>query len=370
MRLLTKTIILLALSFLGCPHWAYPNELNQFYENFLRHLKQDNDPELESLVRKRPDLASKSLKAVEAKIGKEDDKGKIQGYTLVANELKELIGVTSGKKDCSLAEDVYQRGLESLGAPQRIKAFCRTLRLCPSNEAAYVSLGATYRKTGVFDKAVVNFDKALSLKHDAPDALLGLGETLFEAGLFQRSLSYFEKVLAIDPENIPSRKLAAIASKQITRDKKGFLLEPEMEDELSAEQENLMCMCPQFAKVTARLRLHEITFDSESSGLSSRATKQLDELAKALNSDVLKSGHYIIEGHADNIGSQSFNRLLSLQRAEAVKSFLVNKRGIEPSILSVVGAGDLRGWTTNESTVGRRANRRIEILKVDATRAK
>ncbi len=370
MELLARAIVILALSFLASPPWAYSEELNKFYENFIYLLKHDDNAKLETLVSKNPGLAAKCLNAVEARIRKEDDKGKIQGYTMVADELKELIAVAADKKDCSFAESVYERGVGLLGAPQRIKAFSRTVRLCPGHDSAYVSLGETYRKTGDFDNAVLNYEKALSVKQDSPEALMGLGETLLDAGLFQRSLNYFGKVLAIDPENVPAKRLMAIASKQVAEDQPGFLLASEIEDKLSAGQESLMCMCPQFAKLAARLRLHEVTFEIGSAAISSKAIQQLEELATALKSDALKGGHYIIEGHADNIGLSGYNRVLSQERAEAVKSFLINKKGVSPSILSTLGAGDARSWTTNETYLGRRANRRIDILSVDTASAK
>ncbi|MDP3684896.1 MAG: OmpA family protein, partial [Ignavibacteria bacterium] len=67
-----------------------------------------------------------------------------------------------------------------------------------------------------------------------------------------------------------------------------------------------------------------------------------------------------IQGHTDNIGSDSFNQKLSEQRAETVKRFLVAK-GVAASRLSTVGVGPSNPVSNNKTAEGRSLNRRIEF---------
>jgi len=67
-----------------------------------------------------------------------------------------------------------------------------------------------------------------------------------------------------------------------------------------------------------------------------------------------------IQGHTDNIGSDSFNKKLSEQRAETVKRFLVAK-GVAASRLSTVGFGSSNPVSDNKTAEGRSLNRRIEF---------
>ena len=67
-----------------------------------------------------------------------------------------------------------------------------------------------------------------------------------------------------------------------------------------------------------------------------------------------------IQGHTDNIGSDSFNQKLSEQRAETVKRFLVAK-GVAASRLSTVGVGFSNPVSDNKTAEGRSLNRRIEF---------
>jgi OOP family OmpA-OmpF porin len=70
----------------------------------------------------------------------------------------------------------------------------------------------------------------------------------------------------------------------------------------------------------------------------------------------------VIEGHTDNVGSMEHNMKLSLQRAENVVNYLVEKFGIERSHLSAKGFGPTRRIAYNSTAEGRQKNRRINAI--------
>ena len=354
----------MALSLLACSSQLHAEGLNEFYANFLDLLKNDRASNLETLVRTNRDLASKCLNTIQTKIQGEENQEKAEAYGLVTRELEELIAVTDAAENCSLAEKIYQRGQQASVPDEKLMAFSRVVRLCPSHAAAYSGLGEIHKHKGRFDDALINYEKALALNKEDPEALLGLGETFLNAGLYQRSLPYLEGILAIEPDNRHAKRSLELCRAEIAKDNSGLLLASDISDRLRTGQERLMCMCPHFSKLNARLRLHEVTFSTSSTTLCYRAKRQLDELALALKSDTLKSGHYLIEGHCDKAGLKDYNQALSEQRARAVRKYLVDEKMVPASFLSVAGVGDSRSWTTNETTAGRRANRRIEILSV------
>lgn len=67
-----------------------------------------------------------------------------------------------------------------------------------------------------------------------------------------------------------------------------------------------------------------------------------------------------ITGHTDNVGSDDSNMALSMRRAEAVKTYLVN-RGVSADRLTTVGKGEGSPIDTNDTDIGRARNRRIEF---------
>lgn len=71
----------------------------------------------------------------------------------------------------------------------------------------------------------------------------------------------------------------------------------------------------------------------------------------------------VIEGHTDNIGSHELNDNLSLLRAESVRRYLI-KKGIGEHRISTKGYGKRKPLASNRSEMGRKLNRRTEIIIV------
>ena len=67
-----------------------------------------------------------------------------------------------------------------------------------------------------------------------------------------------------------------------------------------------------------------------------------------------------ISGHTDNAGDPGLNKALSLERAAAVRDYLVEK-GIEFEKLRIAGWGGTRPVASNATEAGRAKNRRVEL---------
>ncbi len=70
-----------------------------------------------------------------------------------------------------------------------------------------------------------------------------------------------------------------------------------------------------------------------------------------------------VGGHTDSVGSEESNKVLSDNRAKAVKAALV-QYGIKPETLTEKGYGAAKPKTTNETEDGKFQNRRIEYTAV------
>lgn len=70
----------------------------------------------------------------------------------------------------------------------------------------------------------------------------------------------------------------------------------------------------------------------------------------------------VIEGHTDANGTESANLLLSQDRADAVKEYLIRNAGVNPEKVSSVGYGESRPVASNETNEGRARNRRIDLI--------
>jgi outer membrane protein OmpA-like peptidoglycan-associated protein len=68
-----------------------------------------------------------------------------------------------------------------------------------------------------------------------------------------------------------------------------------------------------------------------------------------------------LEGHTDNTGDYAENKRLSLQRAETIKSLLV-QNSVDGSRIDTAGMGPDQPLASNDSDEGRRKNRRTELV--------
>lgn len=107
------------------------------------------------------------------------------------------------------------------------------------------------------------------------------------------------------------------------------------------------------------IRMYEVTFDNGTSILTSAARAELAELVMALRGQPRLRVR--IDGHTDAWGNPAENRRLSMERAEAVATYLA-LQGIATQRLDVRGFGETRPVESNATEAGRERNRRIEIV--------
>lgn len=69
----------------------------------------------------------------------------------------------------------------------------------------------------------------------------------------------------------------------------------------------------------------------------------------------------VITGHTDNVGTQESNQKLSLERAQTVRNWLV-ERGIASNRMRTFGRGQNEPVATNDTDEGQAQNRRIEFF--------
>lgn len=113
--------------------------------------------------------------------------------------------------------------------------------------------------------------------------------------------------------------------------------------------------------VYRKFRFPDIMFEFGQAELSNEVKKALSEVAEQARND--KTWMYLrVDGHTDSIGSVGYNMDLSIKRAIAIASYLIIKEGIDPTRVFVKGMGKSKLIADNNTTDGRRMNRRFEVL--------
>jgi outer membrane protein OmpA-like peptidoglycan-associated protein len=93
------------------------------------------------------------------------------------------------------------------------------------------------------------------------------------------------------------------------------------------------------------------------------AESLLDALVVDLTSDAGARVKITVEAHTDNVGSNAANIMLGLDRARAVRDYLVSQ-GVSADRIRVTSAGEDQPIGNNGTALGRQQNRRI-IIKRD-----
>ncbi|MBN2185369.1 MAG: OmpA family protein [Candidatus Krumholzibacteriota bacterium] len=101
-----------------------------------------------------------------------------------------------------------------------------------------------------------------------------------------------------------------------------------------------------------------ILFDVDRAALQPAAKTDLERLAVILNK--YSDTNILIEGHTDSTGSEEHNMELSRKRAEAVAAQLAAV-SVDPVRFTLVGYGEIQPIATNDTELGRKQNRRVEL---------
>lgn len=109
----------------------------------------------------------------------------------------------------------------------------------------------------------------------------------------------------------------------------------------------------------------DVLFDFDKAEIKPEATQTLDKVGTVIAQ--FPEGKVLIEGYTDSKGSPNRNLELSKRRAEAVKDWLVTKKGIAEATITTRGLGETKPVAPNanpdgsDNPKGRQQNRRVEI---------
>jgi len=119
--------------------------------------------------------------------------------------------------------------------------------------------------------------------------------------------------------------------------------------------------CPEVSQ-EVMMKLNEysktILFDSGKSSFKKQTYPVLVSITSILKE--YPYSRFLIEGHTDSDGSNEMNQTLSMNRAHAVKNYLI-ENGIKADRLEHTGFGETKPIDTNKTALGKAHNRRTEI---------
>src|SRR5829696_3838015 len=101
-----------------------------------------------------------------------------------------------------------------------------------------------------------------------------------------------------------------------------------------------------------------LLYDFDSDVVKATARDNLRALASSI--DKYKDSDLLILGHTDSVGTDAYNKSLSVRRADAAAEYLV-AQGVARARIATGGLGEEEPVATNADAAGRQRNRRVEV---------
>jgi len=106
----------------------------------------------------------------------------------------------------------------------------------------------------------------------------------------------------------------------------------------------------------------EINFDYNSAEISSKSLPSVQALGRALTNPSLSGSTFIVAGHTDAAGGDSYNQDLSDRRADSIKRYLMENYHISSTDLVTVGYGKTKLKDPNQPLS--EVNRRVQVVNM------
>lgn len=107
----------------------------------------------------------------------------------------------------------------------------------------------------------------------------------------------------------------------------------------------------------------EINFDYNSADISAKSMPSVQALGRALSNPDLKGSTFVVAGHTDAAGGETYNQDLSERRADSIKRYLVDKFGIAGTDLVTVGYGKTK--LKDPANPLADVNRRVQVVNME-----
>jgi outer membrane protein OmpA-like peptidoglycan-associated protein len=213
--------------------------------------------------------------------------------------------------------------------------------------------------------------KATALEHSRQQ--LGIADSEAERARIMADIHAQEAALAnaiAYAETMEAQKAKAEAEKQTRaaemakNEAQGQALEAERaRAELAMVMQEMAELQGQLTDRGIVLTIGDVLFATDKSDLNASAQRSMDKLAEFLQKK--QNRKLLVEGHTDNVGNDVYNQGLSERRAESVKSALL-KRGVADARVVTIGYGKDYPLATNDNAVGKKQNRRVEAIILNA----
>lgn len=251
--------------------------------------------------------------------------------------------------------------------------YARDEAIKKAQEAAYQGRHAQYlaKTISVLSEKQQNWENVI-LKFE--EILTNLSSLFNYQPSFEKGMDNGVKSLTTYIQNLKEEKKRLVEENSVLEEELNAVREreanysAELQKKLNREKKiekvkNLFT--PEEAKViyegdNLTIRLAGFNFPSGQAIIQPEYFSLLTKIQRAINE--FPESHILIEGHTDSVGDAYRNKVLSEQRAGAVREYLLANMDIKPEQISHLGFGEERPIASNETREGKANNRRIDVV--------
>jgi len=233
--------------------------------------------------------------------------------------------------------------------------------------------GMKYEKQNVYDEAIKMYTKAIEINDKYVEAYFRRGKMYFSRhpSNCMESIRDYTKVIELAPEYADAYyERAILYAYKIDNEKAKADMETaaglghkKAQEWLNPKLKEEQITYADFSNYIPSKKEPVVHFDFDRANIKAPYYSLLDEIGRILKENLTKA-KIVVAGYADSIGTEKYNKDLSLRRAKAVREYLSERHGIAFKRIIIKGYGENSPIASNESEAGRVLNRRVEMLGV------
>lgn len=108
------------------------------------------------------------------------------------------------------------------------------------------------------------------------------------------------------------------------------------------------------------IRLVGLDFPTNTATIENKSFELLTKVRDAINT--FGGSTVTVTGYTDSWGSDEHNLILSGERAEAVKQYILANTELPATSVQAIGYGESKPIASNDTDLGRSNNRRVEVV--------
>lgn len=235
------------------------------------------------------------------------------------------------------------------------------MEVCPDHSDLHCQYAYCLERLRKYEKALGYYIKASDLDgNKRADAYSGMGDVYIVLGNLEPAIEAYEKGLKQETGNQRAMRNLELARIKL-KAQSGSHFTPEEFTHVMTESKATSSTATALNGPILQL---QIRFAFGSAELTPEAKQQAAAVGTALGASALAAEKFAVAGHTDNAGEPENNLRLSQDRAESVRTFLIETRGITAERMEAVAYGDTRPIVPNDSPANRATNRRLEFIRL------